>query len=152
VAPERTLVLDVPAQAIIPVLVDQDRIKQVLTNYLTNALRYSDPEQSVAIGVIRQNRKVRVWVRDQGPGLSKQAQQDIWQRFRRGDDLPTRSSVAQGLGLGLYICQALIQAHHGEVGVESRPGVGSTFWFVLPVLDHATSAERMGKDDAAHHR
>jgi hypothetical protein len=136
-APERTLVLDLPTQASIPVLMDQGRIKQVLTNYLTNALHYSDPEQPVAIGVIRQNGKARVWVRDQGPGLSKQAQKEIWQRFRRGDDLPARSSPAQGLGLGLYICQALIQAHQGEVGVESRPGIGSTFWFCLPVLDHA---------------
>jgi PAS domain S-box-containing protein len=136
-APHRVLLLDLSAQATIPVLVDRGRIKQVVVNYLTNALRYSSPKQPVSIGVILQNGRARVWVRDQGPGLSKRAQKDIWQRFRRGDDLPARSSVEQGLGLGLYICQTLIEAHQGEVGVESRPGAGSTFWFALPVLDQA---------------
>ena len=136
-APERALLLDLPAQTTVPVLVDRGRIKQVVANYLTNALRYSSPEQPVSIGVTRQDGRVRGWVRDQGPGLSKQAQKDIWQRFRRGEDLPVRSSAEQGLGLGLYICQTLIEAHQGEVGVESTPGAGSTFWFALPVVDQA---------------
>jgi hypothetical protein len=87
-APERVRLLDLPAQTTVPVLVDRDRIKQVVVNYLTNALRYSSPEQPVSIGMIQQDGRARVWVRNQGPGLSKQAQKDIWQRFRRGEDLP----------------------------------------------------------------
>ncbi|GHO47124.1 PAS domain-containing sensor histidine kinase [Ktedonospora formicarum] len=136
-APHRVLLLDLPTQTTVPVLVDRGRIKQVVANYLTNALRYSSPEQSVSIGMIRQDGRARVWVRDQGPGISKQAQKDIWRRFRRGEDLPVGSSAERGLGLGLYICQTLIEAHQGEVGVESTLGSGSTFWLALPVVDQA---------------
>jgi PAS domain S-box-containing protein len=143
-APERTLLFDLPAQTTVPVLVDRDRIKQVVVNYLTNALRCSSPEQPVSIGVILQNERARVWVRDQGPGLSKQAQKNIWQRFRRNEDLLAYSGSEQGLGLGLHICQSLIEAHQGEVGVESEPGAGSTFWFCLPVLDQTRSCHENG--------
>jgi hypothetical protein len=80
-------------------------------------------------------RKVdRVWVRDRGPGLSEEAQQEIWQRFHQVKGIPVQSGTGKGLGLGLYICKMLISEHQGEVGVESTPGEGSTFWFTLPMI------------------
>jgi PAS domain S-box-containing protein len=134
IAPERSLLLNLPEHTTIPVLADRDRISQVLSNYVTNALRYSSLSQPVQIGLTSQEDVVRVWVKDRGPGLSEAAQQEIWQRFHQVKGVLVQDSSGKGLGLGLYICQMLIVQHQGEVGVESTPGEGSTFWFTLPVI------------------
>nr|WP_274532167.1 HAMP domain-containing sensor histidine kinase [Ktedonobacter racemifer] len=133
IAPERSLLLDLPEHTTVNVVADQDRISQVVTNYVTNALRYSSPNQPVSIGLDIQEDVARVWVRDQGPGLTQEAQKDIWQRFHQVKEVPVQSGSGKGLGLGLYICQTLIEQHQGEVGVESTPGEGSIFWFTLPL-------------------
>jgi signal transduction histidine kinase len=133
-APERSLLLEVPAHPAVYVLADRDRISQVVSNYVTNALCYSSPDQPVHIGLTTQQDVARVWVRDQGPGLSAAAQKEIWQLFHQVREVPVRSGSGKGLGLGLYICQMLIAHHQGEVGVESTPGEGSTFWFTLPLV------------------
>jgi hypothetical protein len=132
-APERSLLLALPEQTTVEVLAEAGRIGQVVTNYVTNALRYSPPDQPVHIGLTAQEDVARVWVRDQGPGLSAEAQKEIWQRFHQIKGVPVLSGSGKGLGLGLYICQMLIAQHQGEVGVESIPGEGSTFWFTLPL-------------------
>jgi len=134
IAPERSLLLALPEHAVVPVLADGARISQVVTNYVTNALRYSSPDQPVHIGLTIQEDVARVWVRDQGPGLSEEAQTQLWQRFQQVKGVPVLSGSGKGLGLGLYICQTLIEQHQGEVGVESTPGEGSTFWFTLPMI------------------
>jgi PAS domain S-box-containing protein len=134
IAPERSLLLDVPEHPAVVVLADRERISQVVSNYVTNALRYSRPDQPVHIGLTTQKDVARVWVRDQGPGLSAEAQKDLWQRFHQVREVPVLSGSGKGLGLGLYICQMLIAQHQGEVGVESTPGEGSTFWFTLPLV------------------
>lgn len=136
--PERLLHLVLPEQTTVPVLADQDRLRQVLTNYVTNALRYSGPSLPIVIGVTLLENRARVWVRDQGPGLTAEAKTQIWQRYRQAKNTPIQSNdFGKGLGLGLYICQTLIAQHHGEVGVESAPGEGSTFWFTLPTVPEA---------------
>lgn len=133
VTPAREITLDLPERASILVMADRDRIGQVLSNYLTNALRYSEETQPVSVGVTLTAQAARVWVRDSGPGLSKEAQEHIWERFYQVQSVGGHpASSRAGLGLGLYICQAIIARHGGEVGVESRPGHGSTFWFTLP--------------------
>jgi hypothetical protein len=116
------------------VLADRDRISQVVTNYVTNAIRYSPASQPVHIGLTAEKDLARVWVRDRGPGLSAEAQKEIWQRFHQVKGIPAQSGSGKGLGLGLYICQTLIAQHQGEVGVESSPGEGSRFWFTLPIV------------------
>lgn len=141
-APDRELLLDIPEQTPVCVLADQDRISQVVTNYVTNALRYTPADQPVQIGLTLQEDMARVWVRDRGPGLSKEAQKEIWQRFHQVKGVPVQSDSEKGLGLGLYICQMLIARHQGEVGVESTLGEGSTFWFTLPMIPDADSARR----------
>ena len=133
-APERSLLLETPEHTRVHVLADRDRISQVITNYVTNALRYSRPDQPVQIGLAVEEGIARVWVRDRGPGLSEEAQKEIWQRFHQVKGIPVQCGSGKGLGLGLYICQMLIAEHHGEVGVESTLGEGSTFWFTLPVV------------------
>ena len=105
----------------------------MLSNYLTNALKFSPATEPVRVGMALEAETVRVWVQDQGPGLSQQQQAQIWKRFYQAPQTPVQSGWKMGLGLGLYICQQLIRRQRGEVGVESLPGKGATFWFTLPV-------------------
>ena len=76
-----------------------------------------------------------VWlgVRDQGPGLSAEQQAHLWERFYRVPGIEQLSGSGVGLGLGLNICKTIVERHKGEVGVESAPNEGSTFWFAIPV-------------------
>jgi signal transduction histidine kinase len=77
--------------------------------------------------------QARVWVHDHGPGLTPEEQERIWQRFYRVEGIEVQSGTGVGLGLGLHIAQIIIELHHGQVGVQSAPGHGSTFWFSLPL-------------------
>ncbi len=134
ITPARTIELELPEVPHVLVMVDQDRIGQVLSNYLTNALKYSATSTPIIVGLVIEAKHVRVWVRDRGPGLSPEQQRRIWERFYQAAGMKAQSDADRGLGLGLHICRALIQQHNGEVGVESTPGYGSTFWFTLPLV------------------
>lgn len=130
---QRVLTLKMPSTQDIPVMADPDRVGQVVTNYLTNALKYSDAECPVAVEVTLEGTHVRVSVRDQGPGLQPEQQEHLWDRFYRVPGIHVRSGSGVGLGLGLYICRSIMERLGGTTGVQSRPGEGSTFWFTLPV-------------------
>jgi PAS domain S-box-containing protein len=132
--PSRLITLDLPEQDPIAVYADRDRLQQVLSNYLTNALKFSPASEPVQVGMALEAEAVRVWVADHGPGLSAEQQAHIWQRFYQAPRTPVQSGWKMGLGLGLYICHQLISRQQGQVGVESRPGEGSRFWFTLPLL------------------
>jgi signal transduction histidine kinase len=129
---ERTINLHLPADPV-PVLAAVDRIGQVVTNYLTNALKYSQEDRPVEAGVQIQEQQAHVWVRDQGPGIPLAEQQHIWERFHRVPGMKVQSGSGIGLGLGLHISKTIIEQHGGQVGVQSMPGQGSTFWFTLPL-------------------
>jgi signal transduction histidine kinase len=108
---------------------DRHRLEQVLCNFLTNAFKYSpkSPNVTVAIQLMR-NGKVKVSVTDQGIGIPKDKLDNIFSRFYRVENTSQNYS---GIGLGLYISAEIIKRHGGEIGVESREGAGSTFWFVV---------------------
>jgi PAS domain S-box-containing protein len=131
-APSRTIRLDLPAVPV-PVRADAVRIGQVVTNYLSNALKYSAEDQPVSVGLDNVGTQARVWVRDEGPGVAPEERARIWERFYRAERVEHRSGSSVGLGLGLHISRTIIIQHGGEVGVESEPGVGATFWFALPL-------------------
>jgi signal transduction histidine kinase len=131
-APARTIHLHEAAASPLFALVDANRIRQVVTNYLTNALKYSGAEQAVTVRVEATDTEVRIAVRDRGVGLDEEEQARVWERFYRAPGVEVQSGSGTGLGLGLYICQTIIQEHGGRVGVESAKGQGSTFWLTLP--------------------
>jgi PAS domain S-box-containing protein len=143
-APERAIRLHLPAAASEEPMVveaDADRIGQVVTNYVTNALKYSPPDQPTDVSVEAHGSRVhvaRVVVRDQGSGIPKAEQARVWEPFHRVPGVTVQGGT-QGqngsLGLGLHICKAIVEAHGGRVGVESTVGEGSTFWFTLPLSD-----------------
>jgi len=108
--------------------VDVVRIQQVLANLLENAVRYSPAGSSVTVRLERVDAtRARIGVRDQGPGLSAEEQAQIFGRFVRG----AASTGTSGLGLGLYLCRAIVEQHGGTIGVDSTPGGGATFWVDL---------------------
>ncbi|MBI3185141.1 MAG: HAMP domain-containing protein [Myxococcales bacterium] len=109
------------------VLADPDRLERVLSNLLSNALKYSTGE--VVVRVRRQGDEVDVTVADRGPGIPPEQQAHLFERYYRGE-----ARHREGLGLGLYISRMLVLAHGGRIWVQSRPGEGSTFGFELPAL------------------
>jgi PAS domain S-box-containing protein len=132
-APERSIRLHCPSDLSAPVNADAGRIEQVMTNYLTNALKYSPADRPVEVGIEVGPKQARVWVRDQGPGLPLEEQTLIWECFHQAKGVQVQSGSGIGLGLGLYISRMIVERHQGQVGVESAPDQGSTFWFTLPL-------------------
>ncbi len=132
-AVKRTIHVAIPSEQSVPIIADADRIGQVVSNYLSNALKYSAEQQPVNVSLQLEGSSVRLLVSDKGPGLPLAEQQHIWNRFYRAQGIEVQSGSGIGLGLGLYICRTIIERHNGQVGVESTPGQGSTFWFTLPL-------------------
>jgi signal transduction histidine kinase len=136
--PDRAIVYEGPARGT-PVHADGLRIKQVVSNYLTNALKYSAQERPVSVALCVEGKRgcrlARVSIRDQGPGLPEDELERVWERFHRVPGIEVQSGSSVGLGLGLHIGRTLIQRHGGQVGVESAVGEGSTFWFTLPLAE-----------------
>jgi len=140
-APKRTIRFQAFAHPRLSALADADRIGQVVTNYLTNALKYSQEAYPVEVGLEVKGQQARLWVRDQGPGLPLEEQERIWERFHRAPGIEVQSGSGVGLGLGLYISRTIIERHHGQVGVQSAPGQGSTFWFTLPLINEDETSQ-----------
>jgi PAS domain S-box-containing protein len=135
-AETRTITLALPKRREIPVQADSVRIGQVVTNYLTNALKYSAESQPVNVGVDLSGDEACVWVKDAGRGLSPEAQKAVWDRFYRLSNFADYIGLgAGGLGLGLYVNREIIRQHGGNVGVSSEVGQGSIFWFTLPLRE-----------------
>ncbi|MBK8481702.1 MAG: PAS domain-containing protein [Proteobacteria bacterium] len=110
---------------------DRDRLIQVLTNLLGNAIKFSPEGTTITIGARGVNQhRLRVSVTDQGAGISAEQQQLLFTRFQQLDGSDARKKG--GTGLGLAIARAIVEQHGGRIGVESAPGRGSTFFFELP--------------------
>jgi signal transduction histidine kinase len=131
--PHRELRLDLPDSPIF-VLADVLRIGQVVTNYLTNALKFAPAEQPLEVSLTVDVERACVSVHDRGPGLSTEEQAHVWDIYYRVPGMVVVSGSNIGLGLGLYLCRSIVVPHAGgQVGVESGVGEGSTFWFTLPL-------------------
>jgi len=110
---------------------DPDRIRQVLINLLDNAVRATPPGGRVKVELSEYGDTVQVSVIDSGPGIPREEQPLIWERFYKVDKSRTRTGG--GTGLGLAIARQIIEAHGGSIGVSSKPGQGSTFYFTIPI-------------------
>jgi two-component system OmpR family sensor kinase len=142
-APDRTVELAISGDEAPVVLGDEPRLRQVVTNLVSNALTHTPAGSPVAVTLdtVAGNGvpgHVRVAVHDRGPGLSDEQRAKVFERFYRAD--PSRTRAAGGTGLGLSIVAALVAAHGGRVHVESEPGVGSTF--AVDLLLHPGEPDR----------
>jgi signal transduction histidine kinase len=135
--------IDVPCDAD-PVLADRRYARQVISNLVANASKYS-PEQSVVrIYALLNGGTVRTTVADQGPGIPPEQQAGLFERFyriRSDNDTP-------GVGLGLAIAKGIVEAHGGSIGIESEVGSGTRVWFTLPSAARAPHHEKSRADSA----
>lgn len=116
---------------------DQERIASVLSNLLANALRYTANGGKIRVAAVVQSGWLTIQVHDTGPGIPPEAQNRIFEKFYQ---IHGRASGAAGLGLALS--REIIHAHGGRIGVESREGEGSTFFFTLPIIDPLDRVEK----------
>lgn len=108
--------------------IDSVLMERVFCNLLENAVKYTPPGSLIEIGAHATAQTVEVWVDDNGPGIPQGKEEVIFKKFERGQ----AESTTRGVGLGLAICRAIIEAHGGEIHVENRPGGGAHFQFSLP--------------------
>ena len=109
---------------------DEMRIEQVIINYITNAIKYAPESNEVHITSELRGDEIYFSVRDFGIGIAKDHQLRIFDKFYRVEETSERF---QGLGIGLYICQEIIERHQGSIGINSEPGEGSEFYFNIPL-------------------
>jgi signal transduction histidine kinase len=131
-----------------PVHADYEAVRMILTNLVSNAVKYSPDGGRVRIGGHAEDRTAIVYVSDQGVGIPPEEQARIFDRFYRTDNRLRRNT--QGTGLGLYLTRALVEAHGGTIRVESKVGRGSRFLFTLPLAHRQiTAGDIPALDDTA---
>jgi len=113
-----------------PLDVDQEKVEQVLINLVTNAVKFTPLKGRITVQAEAVKEGVRFTVTDTGPGIGEEELKHLFQKY---SELAGRKKAdLKGTGLGLFICKSVVEAHGGTIGVESRPGKGSTFHFTLP--------------------
>ncbi len=134
----------------VQVLVDRDRFIQVMTNLLSNAAKFSNPNQNIDIYTSNKNNMIRVSVKDYGAGISKENQGSLFSKFYQ-IHIPNQKQ-SEGTGLGLYICRQLIEKMGGKISFESSPNQGTTFYFDLPIYTKQTRDSKEKMDMAVGQR
>ncbi|MNX27716.1 Non-motile and phage-resistance protein [compost metagenome] len=134
--PKHMHLLNEVPQGLPPLVGDAQRIRQVLLNLVNNAIKFTPDEGTIRVRACLDGAVLRCEVQDTGIGIATEDIPKLFKPFSQVDMSSTRP--AGGTGLGLMISKSLVEAHGGQIGVESQPGAGSTFWFTLP-LDPAFS-------------
>jgi signal transduction histidine kinase len=120
-----------PSEPVV-VEVDASRMRQLVLNLLTNAVKYTPSGGRVTLWLERDDGRVKLGVSDTGIGIASSDLPHVFDRFWRADTARTRTSERPGVGLGLAICKWIAEAHGGTIDVQSRPGRGTTFTVTLP--------------------
>ncbi|MEG2574217.1 MAG: ATP-binding protein, partial [Bacteroides sp.] len=116
---------------------DKNRLMQLITNFITNSIKFTEPNGSIRIGYrMKDNDNLYFYVSDTGCGIPKEKQADVFGRFVKLNDF------AQGTGLGLSICETIVKHLKGTIGVDSEVGKGSTFWFTLPYCSNGNELQK----------
>jgi signal transduction histidine kinase len=129
---------------------DRDKVRQVLVNFVENAVKYSPDGGGVEVGVESRDSTVLFYVRDEGLGIPPEEQSRVFEKFYRVD--PQMIRGVGGTGLGLYICSELVTRMRGRIWVKSSAGEGSTFLFELPAAGAIATprpAERVPRSEKA---
>lgn len=122
------------------VQVDPLQLGRVYQNLLANALKHNPTGLTITLDARPEGQRIYCTVSDNGVGIPPEQRDRLFDPYFRGSNKP--KSV--GLGLGLYLCQQIIQAHEGEIGVDSQPGAGTTFWFTLPIVSSTVQTNGAG--------
>jgi two-component system sensor histidine kinase/response regulator len=122
---ERHVVLEAREPLTVPC--DAVLLRRVLDNLLSNALKFTPPGKEITLSIVRESDSAQLAITDTGPGIPEEFHQKIFEKFCQ----IAGEQQSQGTGLGLTFCKLAVEAHGGEIGVESEKGKGSTFWFTL---------------------
>jgi signal transduction histidine kinase len=128
VAEEKEVELRVAAPEELFLTADRNRMEQVLANLVDNAIKYTPSGGTIDLEAFRREQQAVITIKDTGIGIAPEEAPKIWGRLYRGD----QSRSQRGLGLGLCLVKAVVQAHQGRIEVSSEPGVGSLFTLYLP--------------------
>ena len=114
---------------------DSNQLWRVLENLIFNALKHNPPGLTLTVMLTQEGDRLRCCVQDNGVGIDTDQAGKLFDLYRRGSN----ARHTHGLGLGLYLCRQIVLAHGGNIGVDSAPGQGSTFWFTLPIATPGTA-------------
>ncbi|TCC93066.1 sensor histidine kinase [Pedobacter hiemivivus] len=129
ISPEHVITL-LPCEGRV-VNADREKIEQVIINLISNAVKYSEPKKPIEVSCQQEKTKLKLNIKDTGIGIE---QTDIDKLFKPHSRIKTsKTENISGFGIGLYVSAEIIKQHGGDIGVNSQPGQGSTFWFTLPV-------------------
>jgi signal transduction histidine kinase len=107
---------------------DPMQLWRVVNNLITNAIQHNPDGIELTVDAVVEPEFIRIYIIDNGVGIVAEQQARLFELYARGD----RARYMPGLGMGLYLCQQIITAHGGKIGLDSFPGMGSSFWFTLP--------------------
>jgi two-component system cell cycle sensor histidine kinase PleC len=130
---EKNIAVTIKINKLPKIIIDKDRITQVLTNLIDNAIKFTPENGNITIGAEKQKNDILVEVKDTGIGISEKNLKKIFLPFFQIDS--TYSRKYKGTGLGLAICKGIVEQHGGKILVKSKLGKGSTFYFTLPFKD-----------------
>jgi signal transduction histidine kinase len=147
-ARSQTLEFDLPSMGSprwskLAAVADRRRIEQVIINLLSNANKYGPRDSHITVGATPRSGMVKIFVRDEGPGIVPTEQGYVFDKFYRSGTL-VENSKQEGTGLGLAIARSIVELHGGHLGVHSRQGNGSTFYFTLTQSDLEGATEELG--------